>query len=43
VWGKIWPRGKRIAGKGERWLRDDLDGAIERLMMNKVQDAADLL
>jgi hypothetical protein len=40
--GKIWPRGKWIAGKGERWLRDDLDAAIERLT-NKVQDAADLL
>ena len=41
--GKIWPAGKKIAGKGERWLREDLDGAIERLMRNDVQDAADLL
>jgi len=41
--GKIWPRGKTIPGKGERWLRDKLDVAIDRLMMNKLQDAADLL
>lgn len=43
--GKIWPRGIAIAGKGRRWLRDDLDRAIERLSMRApaVEDAADLL
>jgi hypothetical protein len=25
--GKFWPRGKRIVGKGERWLREELDQA----------------
>ena len=41
--GKIWPRGKKIVGKGERWLRDKLDQAIDRLTMCKTSDAADLL
>jgi hypothetical protein len=41
--GKIWPRPKRIMGKGERWLREDLDEAIDRLTMNNVNDAADVL
>jgi len=40
--GKIWPHGKRIVGKGERWMREDLDETIERVM-NKIQDAADVL
>jgi hypothetical protein len=30
--GTLWPPPKRIAGKGERWLREDLDQAIYRLM-----------
>jgi hypothetical protein len=30
-------------GKGERWLREDLDEAIDRLTMSKVKDAADVL
>jgi hypothetical protein len=41
--GKIWPRPKKIMGKGERWLREDLDEAIDRLTMSNVKDAADLL
>ena len=41
--GKIWPRPKKIKGKGERWLREDLDEAIDRLTMNNVKDAADVL
>jgi hypothetical protein len=41
--GKIWPGAKRITGKGKRWLRDDLDEAIEQLMMKEVRDAADVL
>jgi hypothetical protein len=41
--GKIWPRPKKIRHKGERWLREELDEAIDRLMMNTVEDAADVL
>jgi hypothetical protein len=41
--GKIWPRPKKIMGKGERWLREDLDEAIDQLTTNKVKDAADVL
>jgi hypothetical protein len=41
--GKIWPRPRKIMGKGERWLREDLDEAIDRLTMSNVKDAADLL
>jgi hypothetical protein len=41
--GKIWPRPKKIMGKGERWLREDLDEAIDRLTMSNLKDAADVL
>ena len=41
--GKLWPRPKWIPGKGYRWLRDDLDRAIEGLMAGGTVDAADLL
>jgi hypothetical protein len=41
--GKIWPPPRKILGKGDRWLREDLDQAIDRLMMTSVGDAADLL
>ena len=41
--GKIWPRPKKIIGKGERWLREDLDETIDRLTMGDVKDAADVL
>jgi hypothetical protein len=41
--GKLWPLPKHIPGKGERWLRDDLDQAIERLMGGAGMDAADVL
>jgi hypothetical protein len=34
-----------LAGKGERWLKEDLDAAIDRLSQRPalVQDAADVL
>jgi hypothetical protein len=42
--GKLWPHPKRIAGKGERWLREDLDLAINRLTKNSaISDMADVL
>jgi hypothetical protein len=42
--GKIWPRPRRLAGKGERWLREDLDHAIDRLTQKGgVKDLADVL
>ena len=41
--GKLWPLPVRIPGKGERWLKEDLDLAIDRLAQKVVQDAADLL
>jgi hypothetical protein len=41
--GKIWPRPKKIMGRRERWLREDFDEAIDRLMMSNVKDAADVL
>ena len=36
---RIWPRTKLIAGKGERWLREDLDQAIDRLTRRRTADA----
>jgi hypothetical protein len=29
--GVLYPRPVRVEGKGERWLREDLDTAIDRL------------
>lgn len=29
--GTLWPRPLKLAGKGERWLKEDLDEAIEFL------------
>jgi hypothetical protein len=41
--GKIWPRPRKIMGKGERWLREDLDQVIDALTMSGAKDAADVL
>jgi hypothetical protein len=41
--GKIWPPARKIIGKGERWLREDLDQSIDELTMSGVKDAADVL
>jgi hypothetical protein len=40
---KIWPRPRKIMGKGERWLREDLDQSIDVLTISGVKDAADVL
>jgi hypothetical protein len=29
--GRLWPCPRKIPGKGERWLREELDEAIDRL------------
>lgn len=43
--GKLWPKPLRLAGKGERWLKEDLDQAIEKAShrMSHVKDASDIL
>jgi hypothetical protein len=43
--GKIYPLPIKIAGKGQRWIKSDLDKAIDRLIASpeKVSDAADVL
>lgn len=41
--GRLWPRPIRIPGKGERWLKEDLDQAIDRLTQQGIRDAADVL
>jgi hypothetical protein len=41
--GNLWPRPIRVPGKGERWLKEELDLAIDRLTLKNVRDAADLL
>jgi hypothetical protein len=41
--GSVYPSPKRIAGKGDRWLRDDLDEAIDRLFAKASNDIADLV
>lgn len=43
--GKLWPKPLRVRGKGERWLKEDLDAAIEKLTNRSrhVRDASDVL
>jgi hypothetical protein len=43
--GLLWPEPIRIAGKGERWLKEDLDAAIDARMNRpaNTRDAADVL
>jgi len=43
--GKIYPKPRKVAGKGDRWLKDDLDRAIDRLAdpSQIVRDIADVL
>jgi hypothetical protein len=43
--GRLWPEPIRIDGKGERWLREDLDAAIDRMSARPqlVRDASDVL
>jgi hypothetical protein len=43
--GRLWPRPLKLAGKGERWLKEDLDAAIDRVSQRPglVRDAADVL
>ena len=29
--GTLWPKPTKVAGKGRRWLKDDLDRVIEKI------------
>jgi len=42
---KLYPEPVRIPGKGDRWLRESLDEAIDRLsgLKAKIKDASDVL
>lgn len=42
--GALWPQPLAIAGKGRRWLREDLDRAIDKLAGKSSDfDAADVI
>lgn len=43
--GTIYPTAIRVPGKGDRWLKDDLDASIEKLTRrpNHVRDASAVL
>lgn len=44
--GKMYPRPIKVSGKGERWLRDQLDQAINSLFFGSagaIHDIADLV
>jgi hypothetical protein len=43
--GSLYPEPIKVAGKGNRWLREDLDAAIDRLTGRaaNIRDAADVL
>ena len=43
--GKLYPEPTNVMGRGDRWLIEDLDAAIERQLgrATHVKDAADVL
>lgn len=43
--GTLYPNPRKISGKGDRWLREDLDAALDRIHGKEVafRDAADVL
>jgi hypothetical protein len=43
--GSLYPEPIKVAGKGNRWLREDLDMAIDRLTgrASNLRDVADVL
>jgi hypothetical protein len=43
--GSLYPEPIRVSGKGDRWIRDALDEAIDRLSgsINGIRDIADEL
>jgi hypothetical protein len=43
--GTLYPAPIRVSGKGDRWVRESLDDAIDRLggMLRKLKDASDVL
>jgi hypothetical protein len=43
--GSIYPRPMKIRGRGELWLREDLDNTIDQLSarVDRIRDAADVL
>jgi hypothetical protein len=43
--GTLYPEPTRVKGKGDRWLKEELDAAIERLTgrATHIKDAADVL
>lgn len=43
--GKIYPKPIKVSGKGDRWLREDLDASIELLTGRRspVKDASTVL
>jgi len=43
--GSLYPAPLRVSGKGDRWLKDDLDRAIDRLSApaRVVRDIADAM
>ena len=43
--GSIYPRPVKLRGRGELWLREDLDKSIDQLSarVDRIRDAADVL
>jgi Arc/MetJ family transcription regulator len=43
--GSMYPRPVKIRGRGELWLREDLDKTIDQLSarVDRIRDAADVL
>ncbi len=43
--GSVYPRPVNICGRGELWLREDLDKSIDRLSarIDRITDAAEVL
>ena len=43
--GPVYPEPIQVSGKGDRWIRDSLDEAIDRLggRLQRLRDASDVL
>ena len=43
--GTLWPHPVKVVGKGDRWLRENLDRAIEQIATpsGTIRDIADVL
>lgn len=40
--GKLYPQPHNISGKGQRWLKEEIDLAIERIITGRTENPSDI-